>query len=274
MGVTISGPPETLGNLFESTSLKDSKPFDVGSHGTYNASHLYSEAAVCEVLSSCDEENAKALQNAKPRIPIFSPVTGSAYTEKSCDSLLKQVVADILIETANITRVIQGCAAVVKDTKCRVVPIGPFLDPDMVVSRLQHNDVANVSLFVTALGSVQRRGTGNHKASKIAIVGMSGRFPGGQDIHEFWEMLQKGLDMHKEVSSKLPPQIVQLLMLSRFLRTDLMRKRTMTQLAKTATKATPLSVTSLRTLVSLIRASSICLRARPPIRILCKDLPS
>ena len=259
--------------MFKSTTLKDSKSFDVYSYGVYNAPHLYGEAAVREVLSSSDEESAKALQNAKSRVPIFSPVTGSTYTEKSCDLLLKQVVADILMEKANTTSAIQGCASVLKDAKCRVVPIGPSLDPDVVVSHLQQNGVTSISLFETALGSVQRRGTGNHKASKIAIVGMSGRFPGGQDIHEFWEMLQKGLDMHKEVISSLTFRIVLLLMLPRSLRTDLTRKRTTTQLAKTATRATPLSATSLRTLVFLIRASSTCLRVRPPIRILCKGLP-
>ena len=200
-GVTISGPPETLGNLFESTTLKDSKPTDVESHGAYNASHLYGELAVRMILSSGDEEGAQSLKSARPRIPIFSPFTGSEYTQKSCDSLLEKVVADILTETARNSTALQACASIIKDAKCRVVQIGPSSDSDLIASSLQQNGVENVSLFETALGTVQRRGTGNHKASKIAIVGMSGRFPGGQDIHEFWEMLQKGLDMHKEVFS-------------------------------------------------------------------------
>lgn len=33
----------------------------------------------------------------------------------------------------------------------------------------------------------------------IAIVGMSGRFPGAESVDELWQVLSKGLDMHKEV---------------------------------------------------------------------------
>lgn len=35
--------------------------------------------------------------------------------------------------------------------------------------------------------------------SKIAIVGMSGRFPGAENLEEFWNVLQQGLDVHKVV---------------------------------------------------------------------------
>ena len=33
----------------------------------------------------------------------------------------------------------------------------------------------------------------------IAIVGMSGRFPGAESVDELWQVLSKGIDMHKEV---------------------------------------------------------------------------
>ncbi|OCL05426.1 ketoacyl-synt-domain-containing protein [Glonium stellatum] len=35
--------------------------------------------------------------------------------------------------------------------------------------------------------------------SKIAIVGISGRFPSANDVSEFWDLLFKGLDVHKVV---------------------------------------------------------------------------
>ncbi|CZR53709.1 related to polyketide synthase [Phialocephala subalpina] len=37
--------------------------------------------------------------------------------------------------------------------------------------------------------------------SKIAIVGMSGRFPGCDSLDEFWKLLQEGKDMHQEIPS-------------------------------------------------------------------------
>ena len=40
----------------------------------------------------------------------------------------------------------------------------------------------------------------NPKTPKLAIIGMSGRFPGGaNDVEAFWDLLYKGLDVHKSV---------------------------------------------------------------------------
>ena len=33
----------------------------------------------------------------------------------------------------------------------------------------------------------------------IAIIGMSGRFPGAETLDEFWNILESGLDLHKKV---------------------------------------------------------------------------
>lgn len=37
------------------------------------------------------------------------------------------------------------------------------------------------------------------QSEAIAVVGMSGRFPGGQDLEEFWDTLATGKDMHRSV---------------------------------------------------------------------------
>ena len=41
--------------------------------------------------------------------------------------------------------------------------------------------------------------SGNSKDSKIAIVGMAGRFPNATDHEAFWKLLEQGLDVHREV---------------------------------------------------------------------------
>jgi len=35
------------------------------------------------------------------------------------------------------------------------------------------------------------------KTPKLAIIGMSGRFPGAKDVDAFWDLLYQGLDVHK-----------------------------------------------------------------------------
>ena len=37
------------------------------------------------------------------------------------------------------------------------------------------------------------------ESEKVAIIGMSGRFPGSENIHEFFESLQKGADFHERI---------------------------------------------------------------------------
>lgn len=36
-------------------------------------------------------------------------------------------------------------------------------------------------------------------ANDIAIVGMAGRFPGAESLEDFWQTLEKGLDLHRRV---------------------------------------------------------------------------
>ena len=43
--------------------------------------------------------------------------------------------------------------------------------------------------------------TGSASRSKIAVIGMSGRYPSAEDNREFWELLLQGRDVHKEAPS-------------------------------------------------------------------------
>jgi hypothetical protein len=75
---------------------------------------------------------------------------------------------------------------------------------------------------------------GDMRNAKIAIIGMAGRFPNAADHEAFWQLLEQGLDVHREVS----------ILLSRFefetnlirsLLIGLMRKHITTPLKKAKT---------------------------------------
>jgi hypothetical protein len=203
-GVTVSGPPKTLQRLFES-----SDPFR-GSHhlqtqiiGPYHAAHLHSDSAVQEILCTEDLEIDSLLASTKPTVPIFSASKGKCYSATTMAELLEQTITDVLLEHLNFNLILHECIEAISatDGKCRVVPIGPTNASASIVSAIQSKPSTNVSLFDWELGQEEpgRRGSASLRSSKIAIVGMSGRFPGGSDVEEFWQVLQKGLDMHKEV---------------------------------------------------------------------------
>ena len=117
--------------------------------------------------------------------------------------LHEQVVADILVNPIDFNKILQECVSKMSivEGDCRVVPIGPTNAASTVVSALQTRMKSKTSLLDHQLGQSPptHLGTGNLRNSKIAIVGMSGRFPGGSDVEGLWEVLMKGLDMHKEV---------------------------------------------------------------------------
>lgn len=48
------------------------------------------------------------------------------------------------------------------------------------------------------LASLQRS-SGTSKKSKIAVVGMAGRFPSAADHEKLWKLLEAGLDVHRKV---------------------------------------------------------------------------
>ena len=205
-GVVISGHPETLSKVMKSSRLDKKSPSRPSrSRGLYNAPHLYSNAAVGEILAIQDLGSTNLLFTSKPEAPIFSPSRGSCYESTTTLDLLEQMITDILTRPQDMRLVLKECASMISSVggDCRGIPIGPITNPTVLISALHKESQSHVSVFEreSREAGSGRRGTKAQSNSKIAIVGMSGRFPGASDIHEFWQVLQKGRDMHKKVRS-------------------------------------------------------------------------
>lgn len=85
----------------------------------------------------------------------------------------------------------------------RVLAVGPTSLGNSVVSALKAAGVHHISLEDTVSwvngNRLPRYAGGKSADSKIAIVGMAGRFPDAADHEAFWNVLEKGLDVHREV---------------------------------------------------------------------------
>ena len=192
--------------MFETSDcFKNSRCLKTHIVGPYHAPHLHNEAAIKDILFVDDATTKAYLTAAEPQVPILSAMNGTTYTATTMMGLLEQVVADILINPINFNMILQECVSKMSTVAgdCRVVPIGPTNAASTVVSILQTRTKTKTSLLDHQIGQTLpgRRGTGDIRNSKIAIVGMSGRFPGGSDVEGLWEVLMKGLDMHKEVDA-------------------------------------------------------------------------
>ncbi|MCJ1478063.1 hypothetical protein MMC13_006738 [Lambiella insularis] len=203
-GVTVSGPPETLRKLFATSDcFRNSRTLHTKIYGPYHASHLYDETTIRKILHLDDQCTRDYLTSSRPQIPIFSASHGAAYEASTMMELLEHVITDIISTPLDFNLILSECVSKLSDTDgdCRVVPIGPTNASATVLSALQTRTKIKTSLLDWQLGQSPpgRHGTASLRNSKIAIVGMSGRFPGGSDVEGLWDVLMKGLDMHKEV---------------------------------------------------------------------------
>ena len=143
-----------------------------------------------------------------PRIPVLSTGTGRPYTAQSARDLFDQIVSELLTQQIQWDNVIQGVitqAKYVVASECQVhvfrisLPIHDLLAA--LKSEFEHMETSTEDLIPwisnDAADDGVPRGT---MQSKIAIVGMACRMPGGAtDTEKFWDLLEQGLDVHRKI---------------------------------------------------------------------------
>ena len=176
-------------------------------YGPYHAAHLHSSADIENILRLNDPETVDAFVNTKPRSTVMSSTTGTPFQEGDTRSLFKAVVTEILNEKLVFPVLLDGCLAQSRDfhgTHCLVIPFGPTQNAATLVQTIQSQTKLNVVLRQApdfARDGI-KASIGNHGSTgkcKLAIVGMAGRFPDAASHEKLWELLEKGLDVHRVV---------------------------------------------------------------------------
>lgn len=206
--VAVSGPPPTLQSLFSSEHAPGQKRIPIPVNGPYHAPHLHSTANIEQILRLDGSDDSLLLATSAPQYSVISPTSGAPYTETTTRSLLISVVHDILNEPLQFGRILDGCVSKAQNhqsSKCLVIPLGPTNAANTLATMLKTHTDHDVTLrqSPSLAGSAALGGIGNHGNSgrcKLAIVGMAGRFPDAASHEKLWELLEKGLDVHREVS--------------------------------------------------------------------------
>ncbi|CAI7612196.1 unnamed protein product [Penicillium discolor] len=202
-GLTISGPPTFLSRFIEDSLSKEHKPTRVPIHGPYHASHLYDDRDINRILESWPTEQ---FVTYVPQIPVLSSETGEEFQAESLEQLLRFSLEEILQRQLCWDKVIESCQSTLESaTTCTLFPISSTATQSLFNS-LKKAGVSNLEVDST-IGDVQKDSEGDNRTgraeqSKIAIIGLSGRFPESPDTEAFWDLLKKGLDVHREV----PPE--------------------------------------------------------------------
>ncbi|KAF7738576.1 Conidial pigment polyketide synthase [Penicillium ucsense] len=199
--LTISAAPSLLAEFIDSHLPKNSKPTRAPIHGPYHASHLYDDRDVERIMESWPTEK---FSKYVPQIPLLSCETGAVLAVETLEDLLKAVLREIISRQLCWDKVIESCTSVLKQntSNCTLYPVSTTATQSLHNS-LKKAGITNIEI-VGNIGDVKKEteninSSGRSDQSKIAIIGLSGRFPEAQDTEAFWELLYKGLDVHREV---------------------------------------------------------------------------
>jgi naphtho-gamma-pyrone polyketide synthase len=138
---------------------------------------------------------------------ISSASVHSEFT--SFDSLLHNVVAEILLQPIRLDRIFDRLSELTPgpiDSAVRVIPVNTHVGKgltDYLTQKGRHNchceDTPRPQTWLQGQESRRQDHVDDPDSSKIAIIGFSGRFPEADGLDEFWDLLSKGLDVHKPI---------------------------------------------------------------------------
>lgn len=201
-GVSISGAPTTLDKFLSSLEMASRKSLKVPIRGPYHSASAYSAADIEAIVSKT--LSGLYLLDSKPQTPILSCATGAFTTETTFGDLLRTFTTDILTRPIRFDKLFASLTELVSSSRGSTifVPINAQV-PQSVTASLKGKDVVvDRSANAVAQQPEQKQPKViDENDAKIAIIGYSGRFPEADGLDEFWDLMQQGLDVVKEVPS-------------------------------------------------------------------------
>ncbi|PSN62604.1 polyketide synthase [Corynespora cassiicola Philippines] len=202
MAITISGPPSTLKRLFEETDAFKTR-VSIPVYAPYHAPHIFSQADIDRILS---DETSDRLKKYRPHALVHSASNGKCHTATNTLELVNIALREILLEPVRWDSLLEETVSQVtsfSNSECSVSAIGVTNVANSLASALKAGGQSTVSVRDHTHWTTknQEGSKGRPQNDKIAIVGMSGRFPGAATHDKLWDLLEKGLDVHREVPS-------------------------------------------------------------------------
>lgn len=199
--ITICGPPSVLQKL-EKSKLAGCRTVQLGLYAPYHAQHLFSAEDI-DVVMATTTATAMDWTKYPSRMNLISSATGTTQPRKNYPDLVRSAVEDILINPIVWEDVTQGVAYFSRFANANMVSIlavGTTAASHLRNGLRQRGWATETSDLLGPRGAPSS-GPSTSASGKpgIAIVGMSGRFPESDDPEAFWDVILKGLDVHRIV---------------------------------------------------------------------------
>ncbi|KAJ0107113.1 polyketide [Diaporthe amygdali] len=206
--VTISGPPSRLKVLFRDHDFfRDRQYINLPVYGGLcHAGHVFGQSNVRTVVRTKQMELVDS--RLKPRVPVFSTSTGEPYKVDSAAGLFEAIVSELLTQAIQWDKVVDGIVEKIDESSDPAIQVAVFgksqatKDLLTALKGVPGLEVTpqNLNEWVSRSPDADFKGPRGPAQSKIAIVGMSCRLPGGAtNTEKFWELLEKGLDVHRRI---------------------------------------------------------------------------
>ncbi|KAK4553474.1 polyketide synthase [Recurvomyces mirabilis] len=200
MAITISGPPTTVKRFFEeSSALSKNHRVPIPVYGAYHAEHLYSQADFDKIF---DANLSAELKKHQPASVVHSSSSGKAIVAKDALDLAKTAISEMLQLPVRWDHLLEETVSQMSSNKgpAKIFAIGVSNVSNSLVSALKAGGKADVSTVdERALPEGQSDTKGRTQNDKIAIVGLAGRYPNAANTEALWDLLMKGLDVHRRI---------------------------------------------------------------------------
>lgn len=205
--VSVTGPPSRLLNAFHhSPVLRYSKHYPLPVYtGLCHAAHIYTANDTAAVVSVSKEKASRPVC-----MPVLSAKTGQPYVSSQVGHLFQEIVLEIMtggIYLDNLTSGIIRHLSVLESPELEVILLRTSLIAQGILATINSNlpdvNVRKHDLIewcVSEEPDFFPAAPRSPDQSKLAIVGMSCRLPGGaDDLELFWELMQEGRDVHTRI---------------------------------------------------------------------------
>ncbi|KAH9904016.1 hypothetical protein F4778DRAFT_770564 [Xylariomycetidae sp. FL2044] len=199
-GITVSGPPQVLEELAKSPSMRGIHSKTIPIHAAYHASHLYSHQDAKDVVHS--SSNDIGAENSQ-QIPPLSR-KGVESEGRGLQTLLTEAAEHVLLQPLRWSSILDDLQTCLRETNPSgfiVVPIGTTAD-QLIYTAMKQTPLRTLLPNTSPAkhpAPPQATADFGSKRPKLAIVGMSGRFPSANTLEAFWDVLYQGLDVVKPV---------------------------------------------------------------------------
>jgi monodictyphenone polyketide synthase len=208
--VTVSGPPTRLKGLFnKSEFFRGTKFIPLPVYGGLcHAPHIYGIHDTHSIVYG-SPLNAISMK-AQPGQQVYSTSTGVPYQASNAAELFESVISELLTQAIYWDHVIRGLLDRAQGTEASEAVLHcfgnsiPLNDLNTSLKTALPNLKVSMKNLMPWISQSTPSGTTPRGTaqSKLAIVGMSCRLPGGAtDTEKFWDILEKGLDVSRKIPS-------------------------------------------------------------------------